>query len=388
MLGGGASLQLARVLGIRIGVHASWFLALFLFIFVLSGSFQDVLGGSDTEAYLVAVASSLLFFVSVILHELGHALVARREGLGIAGIDLWFFGGVARLQGEERTPGQELRVAAAGPAVTLLVIGACVGAGAALGGLGAFRDAALLDADARITPGLLLVSWLATINVALLALNLVPAFPLDGARMLRAIVWRVTGDRSRGTRLTGLIGEGFGYLLMGLGVFMLLAGGWGLTGPWLLVLGFFIRGGARAAARPNPLATRLGAVRVADIMDAEPVAIPAEISAVRADDEFFARYRFPWFAVVEGGDRFLGVVRAEAVRGALEGGAPARPVGDLADGAPDWRIPADATLDALLRSEPLRRHGAQFAVDEDGRLRGVVTVDQVRRALSGAARPA
>ena len=114
----GGSIQLVRLFGIRIGVSASWFVVLFVFIFVLSGVFRDALGGSETQAYLVAVAAALLFFVSLILHELGHALVAQRAGIEITGIDLWFFGGVAKMSRDTRSPGEEFRISAAGPAVT------------------------------------------------------------------------------------------------------------------------------------------------------------------------------------------------------------------------------------------------------------------------------
>src|SRR3954462_7648006 len=126
---GAGSIQLARVFGIRIGASPSWFVVLFLMIYYLSGLFDDLLVGySNTTAYGIAVAGTLLFFVSLILHELGHALVARRNGIGVASIDLWFFGGLAKLTREPATPGQDFRIAAAGPFVTLVLFALCVGA--------------------------------------------------------------------------------------------------------------------------------------------------------------------------------------------------------------------------------------------------------------------
>src|SRR5919198_5794268 len=113
---GGRSIQLARVFGVRIGVDPSWFVVLFLVIWSLSGSFKNVYPGEDTKAFVLATVAALLFFASVVLHELGHAVVAMRNGISIAGIDLWLFGGVARMKGETRTAGQEFRIAAAGPA--------------------------------------------------------------------------------------------------------------------------------------------------------------------------------------------------------------------------------------------------------------------------------
>src|SRR4051812_13948039 len=201
MFGGGKSIQLARVFGIRVGVTTSWFLVLFLFIFVLSGSFRETLDSSDTTAYATAVASVVLFFLSLLAHELGHALVARRLGVEILGIDLWFFGGVAKMDREPDSPGSEFKIAVAGPAVSLAIVGLCAGLATVLVGWTEFVDAALLRTGSNISPGLLLLSWLGSINAAVFLFNLLPAFPLDGGRIARAIVWKVNGDRLKSTRI-------------------------------------------------------------------------------------------------------------------------------------------------------------------------------------------
>ena len=154
--------QLARVFGIRIGVGVSWFVVLFLFVIVFTPGFHEMLGGSETTAYLVAVAVVLSFFVSVILHELGHALVARRNGLSVAGIDLWAFGGLTRMRELPRTPGSQLQVAIAGPLVTLAVIVACaLAAGLAAPG-GHFTEVATGSSSVQATPALVWLSWVAT----------------------------------------------------------------------------------------------------------------------------------------------------------------------------------------------------------------------------------
>src|SRR4051812_19705566 len=126
---GGGSVQVGRIFGIRIGVNPSWVLVLFIVIISLSGSFKTILGGPGSQAYVVAVASALLFYFSIVLHELGHALVARRRGIGVERIDLWFFGGLAQLRGEPPSPGAEFAVAVAGPLVTLGVAVVCAAAG-------------------------------------------------------------------------------------------------------------------------------------------------------------------------------------------------------------------------------------------------------------------
>src|SRR3712207_6496913 len=161
---GTGSLPLARLFGIRIGVNASWFLVLFLFIFWLSGSFADVLD-DETAGYVAAVGAALLFFASIVLHELGHALAARREGIEVAGIDLFFFGGVMKMSRDTTSPGAEFRVAVAGPLVTLAIVVLAGAAGLALAGP-RFWDVALLDGRSDV--GVLLVSFLVSMNVLVL----------------------------------------------------------------------------------------------------------------------------------------------------------------------------------------------------------------------------
>ena len=388
MFGGGGSIQLARVFGIRVGVTTSWFLVLFFFIFVLSGSFRDTLDSSDTVAYLTAVASALLFFGSLLAHEMGHALTARRLGIETTGIDLWFFGGVAKMARDADSAGTEFKIAVAGPLVSLAVVGLCVAAGIALAGPDELWDAALLRSGADVTPALLLVSWLGTINAAVFVFNLLPAFPLDGGRIVRAFAWKLTGDRLKATRASALLGQVMSWILVGLGLAEILFTGATLSGLWLMVLGWFLGQAARGAVAQTAFSQRIEGVTVADIMDSEPVTIPASVGAARALDEWFLRYRWPWFPVVDDGGRFVGIVEQERVQGAERLGEGARPVGELME--PDqseWRVGADAPLESLLGSEPLRRTGALFAVDGDGRLRGVVTIDQVRRALQSAAIP-
>jgi len=381
---GGQSIQLMRVFGIRIGASPSWFVVLFLFIYLASDYFRDVLGGSVTEAYLVAVAAVFLFFVSLVMHELGHALVARREGIDIAGIDLWLFGGVAKMSRDTTSPGAEFKIAVAGPVVTLVVVAVCVGLSLLVQSGSAF-DVARLAGDAEASPTLALLGMLASINAMLLVFNLIPAFPLDGGRIARSIVWRVTGDRNRATRVAGRIGEAFAYLLIGIGIFLAARGSL-FNGLWLAVIGWFIATSARAAVVSTAFTERLDGITVEDIMDAQPVTMPAGTPLAQAEDEFFLRYRWEWFPVVDADNRFLGVVREARVHEEIAAGRPAlevREIVETADAAA-WRVRSDSPLEALLGDEQLRTRGALMAVDADGVLRGVVTLDQVRRALTAA----
>src|SRR4051812_42508420 len=217
MFGSGSSLPLMRIFGIRIGVNTSWFLVLFLFIYWLSGPFGHHLE-DRTAGFVAAVAASLLFFASIVLHELGHALAARREGIGVSGIDLFFFGGVMKMTHDTDSPGSEFRVAAAGPLVTLVIVLAAVGLSVALEGWDQYVDTASLTTVSAASVAKLLLWFVVTMNVVLLLFNLVPAFPLDGGRIARAIVWKLTGDRVRATRVAARLGEVFSWLMIGYGV--------------------------------------------------------------------------------------------------------------------------------------------------------------------------
>src|SRR5215210_3605708 len=193
---GGGSIQVGRVFGIRIGVDYSWFLVLFLIIWSLTGHYERVAPGSN--AFALAVISALLFFLSILLHELGHAWVALRNGIPIQGIDLWMFGGVAKLGKDAPSAGVEFRVAVAGPVVTLLIAALCFGLGSLTSSASdAFEGAQFNEQVAGATTAVL--GYLTSINLLLLGFNLIPAFPLDGGRIARAIAWKLTGDRNRAT---------------------------------------------------------------------------------------------------------------------------------------------------------------------------------------------
>jgi Zn-dependent protease len=381
MFGTGGSFQLARVLGIRIGVNASWFIVLFLFIYLFQGSFRDTLGASDQVAFAVALAAAALFFGSILLHELGHALVARREGIEVTGIDLFLFGGVMKMSRDTDSPGAEFRVAAAGPLVTLgiVIVGGLLTV--LIAGSDRLFDAGSLSGDHSEDIPIVLLSVLVGFNTLLLAFNLIPAFPLDGGRIARAAAWRVTGDRGKATRFSARLGQGFAALMVGYGIYTLLDGdAWGL---WTIMLGWLLGSAARSAIVQSAFTDQLEGITVADLMDDEPVTIPADLPAGQAYEDFFLRYQgWEWFAVVEGDGRLIGLAHREPLRQVAEGGAGERPVRELvvATGA-DGQVPADAPLEALLGSEPLRRLGALMAVDREGRLRGVVTLEQVSRAL-------
>jgi Zn-dependent protease/CBS domain-containing protein len=375
------SIQLARILGIRVGVSGSWFLVLALLIVFLSQYFHEVLGGSSSTAYAVAVAGALGYFASLILHELGHALVSRRLGIAILGIDLWFFGGMAKPAREPETPGEEFKISAAGPAVTFGVFALCTIATKAIAGAH-FEDALLTREGFTTTPVLAWLAWLAFINAALLLFNLVPAFPLDGGRIARAAIWWRTGDRHRGTRITGRAGQVFALALGLLGLLALLNGN--SVGLFTLVLGVMLYQASGGAVLQGAVGQRIQSVRVADIMDREPPTMFAELKLLDAQENFLPQHRRAWFAVIDPARHFLGVVRSERIAEEIAKGRPALEVGEVLEQDLAVRIDEREPLEALLRSEGLGRLGGMVAVDDDGVLRGVVTIAQIRQALSPA----
>jgi Zn-dependent protease len=382
---GAGGLTLFRVRGIRISVDFSWFVVLFLIIFWLSGTYRDELNleEGDSEPYFLAVASALLFFGSILLHELGHAFVAIRRGVGVSAITLWMFGGVARLERDSDTPGTEFKIAIAGPLVSAVIVAICALAFILLDGSERLGDAALGRNDATTSGVAAVIAWLGSINLLVLIFNLVPAFPLDGGRIARAIAWWRTGSRNSGTRFAATLGEWFGLFLIlaGLGYFLVYLGDV-IGGIWLAFVGFILRGAAKSAIAQTELSSRIEGVSVADVMDRDPVAIPEGASIEQALDEYFLRYRSPWFPVVDGTQHVIGLIDQPTADNVPAVERTSSSVSDVvARDSGSLTVKEDAPLESVLGNESLRRLGALIATDEAGHIRGVLTIDAIGRAL-------
>src|SRR6185295_17852749 len=202
----------------------------------------------------------------------------------------------------------------------------------------------------------------------------------------RAIAWRVTGDRNRATRAAARLGQGFSYVFIGVGIWLVLFQGDLIGGIWLGLVGFILGQSARGAVMQTEFASRIEGIRVADVMDRDPVAIPEDASVERALDEYFLRYRWPWFPVVDAAQRFRGLIERGAADAVPEVSRASSAVRDVfeADSTGTLKVRDDEPLESLLGNDALRRLGAVMAVDADGRLRGVITADQVGRALRNA----
>ena len=244
----------------------------------------------------MAVVAAFAFFGSLLLHELGHAVEARRQGMEIEGITLWLFGGIARFKGMFPSAAAELKVALAGPLVSAL-LGAAFAGVAVVGGLGAAVDG--------------VAAWLGYINLILLAFNMLPALPLDGGRVLRALLWRARKDFGWATRVAADVGRGFGYLLIALGVvFFIGQGAW--SGAWLSFLGWFLLQAATAEGRYGLLRDALGGLCVRDAMVRTPVTVAADASLDEFMDGVAHEHRFTTYPVVDDG-RVVGLLRFAAV---------------------------------------------------------------------------
>jgi Zn-dependent protease/CBS domain-containing protein len=364
--------QLGRIAGIRIGVNWSWLIVFALIVWSLAVAVfpSQNPGFSDGEYVVLAVVAAVLFFASLLLHELGHALQARRDGLEIEGINLWLFGGVAQFKGGFPSAGAEFRIAIAGPLVSLAIGVLCVLI-AAFAGLPNAVDG--------------VVAWLGFTNLILLAFNLLPALPLDGGRVLRSALWYFRGDLRWATWVAAGIGRAFGFLFIGLGVFMLIVEG-AFSGAWLAFIGWFLLQAASAEARYVATKQALDGLRVRDLMTRQPVTVDAGVSLGQFMDDVARGQRFTTYPVLEQG-RPIGLLAFRSVASVPRDEWNARRVRDAM--LPRTDVPLltedESAIDALaeLSTSPVNRG----LVVEDGRLAGLLSITDLARALE-VGRPA
>ncbi len=252
-----SNLKIGRIFGIPISISWSWLIIFALIFWSLASSvFPDQFPDLSTATYVImGGVGTLLFFLSIVLHEVGHSIIARRNGIEIEGITLWLFGGVSQFKEMFKGPGEEFRIGIAGPAVSLVLGGAFLGLGI------------LSDAYTPVSGTLL---WLGSINLLLMVFNLLPALPLDGGRVLRAALWRAKRDFTWATKVAAGFGRGFGYLMIAGGLFMLFEYS-AIGGLWLALIGWFLLGAAGGETRFARAREALSGLRVSDVMMQEPV---------------------------------------------------------------------------------------------------------------------
>ncbi|CAM5377356.1 site-2 protease family protein [Streptomyces hirsutus] len=371
-----ATFVLGRIAGVRVGVHWSVLFIFGIIVFGLSqGRLPETHPGRAWALYWAAgLCTALVFFASLLAHELAHAVVARRNGVEVDDIVLWFLGGAARLRTEASSPGAELRIAGVGPLVSLL-----------LGGLFAL-GAWLLDLASG--PGVVveMVAWLAGINVLLAVFNALPAAPLDGGRLLRAFLWWRTGDRLRATAGATAAGRVLGWLLVALGLIAFMRTGT-FGALWLALIGWFLIAAATAEGRQAQLRGVLAGVPVRDAMTPEPLTVPADTTVAGFLTSARYRYRHSAFPVTDDGVP-VGLVTLDSARKVPQAEDRAVTVREVMMPLSQTTVvgPDSPLADLLPRMEPGAEH--RVLVVDDGRLVGIVSLSDVSRTMTWLMRTA
>lgn len=363
-------MRVGKIFGFELNIHWSTLAIFTLIVWSLTAVRlpQDAPGYSDGAYLVAALVTGVAFYASLLAHEVSHAVMARREGIEVQGLTLWMLGGVATLTGEARNPGADLRIAGIGPVVSLLL---ATGFAAVAGAL------ALIGAPSI---ALATVAWLAGINGVLALFNLVPAAPLDGGRILRAVLWRVRRDRTWAAVTAAKAGEAFGYLLVALGVGRLFFGV-GVGGLWFIFLGWFLLNAARSEQAQTVLSDALSHVKVFDVMTPDPVTAPDYITVRSLLEEYVLRTRHSAFPLVDFDGRPAGLVTLAQVRSVPSERRDDTRVRDVACPLADVPVarPDERLLDLLPRMRACGQGRALVLVDD--RLVGVVTTTDVTRAV-------
>jgi Zn-dependent protease len=366
----GKRFTLFKIFGFAIRVDMSWLVILTLVVWSLAASeFPEEHPGQSWGTYLLmGLVGALGLFGSVVIHELCHSLVARRYGLRMEGITLFIFGGVAEMSEEPPNPKTELLMAIAGPISSLVLGAASVFAAYLVAVSGGWRGAFVT------------LRWIGIVNIVLAVANLIPGYPLDGGRVLRSILWHVTGRLRWATRIASYVGEGFGLFLVGTGLVILL---WGnpVGGMWNILIGWFLWSAAKQGYQQVLVRQALAGEPVQRLMSAEPVTVPPTISLEQLVSDYVYRFHYKMFPVVEDG-RLAGCITTREVRDVPRTEWASRTVGEVARGCEAGNTIA-AGADALAALSQMSRTGASRLMVVDGqRLVGIVSLKDLMGLLA------
>ncbi len=365
----GGRFSVGRVLGFEVRLHFSWFFVAILIAWSLAtGLFPSTHRGLSSVTYwIMGAAGAIGLFISILIHEISHALVARRQGLEMKGITLFIFGGVAEMESEPENPRAEFFIAIAGPMASIVIALALflVSLGQRLGNWPVLVTA--------------VIGYLAVINVILAVFNLLPAFPLDGGRVLRSILWRVKGDLRSATRITSRIGAGFGMALMALGLLGLVTGNL-IAGLWWFLIGMFLRGVAAGSYR-QLTRNELRGVSIRNFVRRNPVTVsPSTVIRRVVDDHRFDDHH-KIYPVVDHG-RLLGCVSIGRMRSVAQDQWDHCPVAEVTDGVSDQNAVRDDT-DAMEVLSRMKSTGtSRFMAVRDGELVGIISLKDLLDFLS------
>jgi Zn-dependent protease/CBS domain-containing protein len=360
----GTSWRVARIAGIEVRIDSSWAVIALLITYSMyrrtSVLYPELSGGG---AVALGILATVLFFGSVLVHELAHALVSQARGIRVQDITLFLFGGATRARVESRGPGDEFLIALVGPLTSGLLAGL-------------FGIVAGLDLSRPLAGTFAYLAWT---NLLLAGFNLVPGFPLDGGRLLRAAIWKATGSLARATRIASLAGQGVGWLLVAGGVAFLLAGDLA-GGIWFAFIGWFLVQAARSSYQELQLQQLLRGVEAEEVMAGDLVRIPPGLSLQEAVDDYFMRYDHSGFPVEEQG-RTIGLLTLRGVRRVPRAQWPTSrvrdhmvPLGDQVVVAPEARM--DGVVGKLQDGEANR-----VLVVQDGEVVGIITPSDLTRWL-------
>ena len=362
------NIPLVRIAGVPVGFNWSLLVVFGLLTWTFAtyrfpAEFPD---RSELVYWVAGVITTFAFFSCLLAHEMAHAVVARRLRVRVEGITLWLFGGIARIRGDDMNARSELRIAVAGPLTSLLIGGLFLGAGYVLSNLGTTESVGTV------------VSWLGWINVTLALFNLIPAFPMDGGRIMRSLLWRRLG-RARATSIAVRTGRGFAFLLMGVGLVEASVGNAG-GGLWLVFLGWFLSNAAQAEEQPASARRSLGNVRVEDIMTRSPITAPAWMT-VDAFLEFAGHQPNVEYPLREIDGSTTGMASAARVARAVPRNRDTTRVRDVACRIHDVAVARPDELLEHVLARPVRCGHGWILVLNDGGLAGVVTPSDLERGM-------
>jgi Zn-dependent protease/predicted transcriptional regulator len=362
-----SAMHVGRLAGIPIGIQPLWLLIVAVITYALGHDYfpTEDPGLSALAAYALGLVSALALFAGIVLHELGHAVVARRVGVQVDEIDLWLLGGVARMHGDATRPRDELVYSLAGPAVTAVLLAL----------FGALR---LTLGDALPAWGLALLDYQVLVSAMILGFNLLPAFPLDGGRVARSLLWMRIGDADRATTIAAGIGRTFGWGFVGLGLLSLTSGAAG--GLWLVLVGGFLVFAGRAELEQTRIARVFGSATVADVMTSPPVVVAASLP-LSVVAERFAAHLFVAFPVVEDDGRAVGIVTIDHVRAVPAILRPTTRVATVTVRDPQLLVDPATPVAALLARPAFASVGRAVVVDESGATLGIVSSSDLQRRV-------
>jgi len=367
------SFRLGSALGIEIRIDPSWFVIFFLILWTFSRTVfpLDYPGMAEWTYYAMGLVGALLFFSSLLAHELSHSVVARRRGVPVEGITLFIFGGMARTRMESRSPGEEFVIAGVGPLASVLiglVFGAIWWLGDRLGWTPAVTGVA---------------EYLGFLNVMLAVFNLLPGFPLDGGRLLRSAVWKATGNMGKATRVASIAGTILALVGIGVGLWRAYSGEW-LNGLWLALIGWFLLNASRSSYRQFTVVHALESVPALEAMTRWPETVPPDMPLQQLVAEHFLHRHFQAYPVVSPDGHALGLVTLEQVRAVPESEWRERAVADVMTPArPALEVRPDESMARVLDRLTVSG-GGRLLVVRDGRLEGIITPADVAGWLKRA----